>query len=195
MRLILRKERPHFGAQLRITDAGGMRIPCFAAHTPDRPIAELELRHRLRARAEDRIRVARPPACAACPSRTRGQPRTARSPRSGWRSSRSPSTCWPGCPCLPSPAGPDAGNAAACDSACFPRPPTRYHLSAQDSPPHPTLALARRDHHCPRTTRAAAHPRPTSNFLPSRRQHHLSRAVEPDATTGRRPAHHTISSG
>lgn len=59
MLLIVRKERPHPGAQLRITDADGMRITCFATNTPDRPIAELELRHRLRARAEDRIRAAR----------------------------------------------------------------------------------------------------------------------------------------
>ncbi|MER6732588.1 IS1380 family transposase [Streptomyces puniciscabiei] len=59
MRLIVRKERPHPGAQLRITDADGMRITCFATNTHDRPIAELELRHRLRARAEDRIRAAR----------------------------------------------------------------------------------------------------------------------------------------
>ncbi|MFE5189910.1 IS1380 family transposase [Streptomyces sp. NPDC056628] len=59
MRLIVRKERPHPGAQLRITDADGMRITCFATNTPDRPIAELELRHRLRAHAEDRIRAAR----------------------------------------------------------------------------------------------------------------------------------------
>ncbi|MEU9625134.1 IS1380 family transposase [Streptomyces sp. NPDC048155] len=59
IRLIVRKERPHPGAQLRITDADGMRITCFATNTPDRPIAELELRHRLRARAEDRIRAAR----------------------------------------------------------------------------------------------------------------------------------------
>nr|WSX75603.1 transposase [Streptomyces sp. NBC_00899] len=59
MRLIVRKERPHPGAQLRITDADGKRITCFATNTPDSPIAELELRHRLRARAEDRIRAAR----------------------------------------------------------------------------------------------------------------------------------------
>ncbi|MFC8248613.1 IS1380 family transposase, partial [Streptomyces chartreusis] len=59
MRLIVRKERPHPEAQLRITDADGMRITCFATNTADRPIAELELRHRLRARAEDRIRAAR----------------------------------------------------------------------------------------------------------------------------------------
>ncbi|MFH9733212.1 IS1380 family transposase [Streptomyces sp. NPDC017260] len=59
MRLVVRKERPHPGAQLRLTDADGMRLTCFATNTPGRPIAELELRHRLRARAEDRIRAAR----------------------------------------------------------------------------------------------------------------------------------------
>ncbi len=59
MRLIVRKERPHPGAQLRLTDADGMRLTCFATNTTGRPIAELELRHRLRARAEDRIRAAR----------------------------------------------------------------------------------------------------------------------------------------
>ncbi|MEV0008451.1 IS1380 family transposase [Streptomyces sp. NPDC047973] len=59
MRLIVRKERPHPGAQLRLTDADGMRLTCFATNTTDRPIAELELRHRRRARAEDRIRAAR----------------------------------------------------------------------------------------------------------------------------------------
>ena len=59
MRLIVRKERPHPGAQLRITDADGMRLTCFATNTAGTPIAALELRHRQRARAEDRIRAAR----------------------------------------------------------------------------------------------------------------------------------------
>ncbi|MFE2136826.1 IS1380 family transposase, partial [Streptomyces sp. NPDC059466] len=59
MRLIVRKERPHPGAQLRFTDADGMRLTCFATNTNDTPIAALELRHRQRARAEDRIRAAR----------------------------------------------------------------------------------------------------------------------------------------
>jgi hypothetical protein len=59
MRLIVRKERPHPGAQLRFTDADGMRLTCFATNTTTMPIAELELRHRRRARAEDRIRAAR----------------------------------------------------------------------------------------------------------------------------------------
>ncbi|MFD3834627.1 IS1380 family transposase, partial [Streptomyces sp. NPDC058621] len=59
MRLIVRKERPHPGAQLRITDADGLRLTAFATNTTGVPIAALELRHRQRARAEDRIRAAR----------------------------------------------------------------------------------------------------------------------------------------
>ena len=59
MRLIVRKERPHPGAQLRFTDADGMRLTCFATNTTGHAIARLELRHRQRARAEDRIRAAR----------------------------------------------------------------------------------------------------------------------------------------
>ncbi|MFF4278839.1 IS1380 family transposase [Streptomyces kronopolitis] len=59
MRLIVRKERPHPGAQLRFTDADGLRLTAFATNTTGVPIAALELRHRQRARAEDRIRNAR----------------------------------------------------------------------------------------------------------------------------------------
>ena len=42
-----------------MTDADGLRLTCFATNTPHTPIAALELRHRQRARAEDRIRAAR----------------------------------------------------------------------------------------------------------------------------------------
>ncbi|MBT2452742.1 IS1380 family transposase [Streptomyces sp. ISL-43] len=59
MRLIVRRERPHPGAQLRFTDVDGNRLTCFATNTKDGRIADLELRHRRRARAEDRIRNAR----------------------------------------------------------------------------------------------------------------------------------------
>jgi hypothetical protein len=63
MRVIARKERPHPGAQLRITDIDGHRVTAFATNTkiggPGVSLAELELRHRRRARAEDRIRVAK----------------------------------------------------------------------------------------------------------------------------------------
>ncbi|NUK71969.1 IS1380 family transposase [Streptomyces lunaelactis] len=59
MRLLVRKERPHPGAQLRFTDADGLRLTAFATNTTGTAIAALELRHRQRARAEDRIRAAR----------------------------------------------------------------------------------------------------------------------------------------
>jgi len=59
MRVIARKERPHPGAQLRLTDVDGMRVTAFATNTRAGQLAELELRHRRRARAEDRIRVAK----------------------------------------------------------------------------------------------------------------------------------------
>jgi hypothetical protein len=59
MRVIARKERPHPGAQLRITDADGMRVTAFATNTTKGQLADLELRHRRRARAEDRIRCAK----------------------------------------------------------------------------------------------------------------------------------------
>jgi len=54
MRVIVRKERPHPGAQLRFTDAGGHRFTCFATSTKGGQLADLELRHRHRARCEDR---------------------------------------------------------------------------------------------------------------------------------------------
>jgi hypothetical protein len=56
MRVIARKERPHPGAQLRLTDIDGHRITGFATNTRGGQLPELELRHRRRARAEDRIR-------------------------------------------------------------------------------------------------------------------------------------------
>ena len=55
-RLILRKERPHPGAQLRITDHDGMRVTGFLTNTARGQLADLELRHRRHARVEDRIR-------------------------------------------------------------------------------------------------------------------------------------------
>ena len=59
MRVIVRKERPHPGAQLRITDHEGMRITAFATNAPRGQLPVLELRHRRRARCEDRIRNAK----------------------------------------------------------------------------------------------------------------------------------------
>src|SRR5271166_7161976 len=63
-RLILRKERPHPGAQLTFTDSDGHRVTGFLTDTPDGVVpgqlAGLELRHRQHARVEDRIRSSSP---------------------------------------------------------------------------------------------------------------------------------------
>jgi hypothetical protein len=59
MRVIVRRERPHPGAQLRFTDIGGHRVTCFATDARAGQLADLELRHRRRARCEDRIRCAK----------------------------------------------------------------------------------------------------------------------------------------
>jgi hypothetical protein len=67
MRLIVRKERPHPGAQLRITDLDGHRITAFVTNTARGQLADLELRHRRRARAEDRIRCAKDTGLANLP--------------------------------------------------------------------------------------------------------------------------------
>ena len=67
MRLIVRKERPHPGAQLRITDYDVHRISAFVTNTARGQLADLELRHRRRARAEDRIRCAKDTGLANLP--------------------------------------------------------------------------------------------------------------------------------
>jgi hypothetical protein len=59
MRVIVRKERPHPGAQLRFTDIDGHRFTAFASDARRGQLAGLELRHRRRARCEDRIRNAK----------------------------------------------------------------------------------------------------------------------------------------
>jgi hypothetical protein len=56
-RLIMRRERPHPGAQLTLFDrVEGFRHTCFITNTDGDDFAALELRHRGHARVEDRIR-------------------------------------------------------------------------------------------------------------------------------------------
>ena len=57
IRLIVRKENPHPGAQLRFTDRNGLRLTAFVTNTEIGSLQTLELRHRRRARCEDRIRT------------------------------------------------------------------------------------------------------------------------------------------
>jgi Transposase DDE domain group 1 len=67
MRLIVRRERPHPGAQLRFTDHDGLRLTAFVTNSAGGQIPELELRHRRRARCEDRIRTAKDTGLANLP--------------------------------------------------------------------------------------------------------------------------------
>jgi hypothetical protein len=55
-RVIVRRERPHPGAQLSFTDHDGYRFQAILTDQTDPNIAILERRHRQRARVEDRIR-------------------------------------------------------------------------------------------------------------------------------------------
>ncbi len=54
--LVSLQERRTPAPQLRITDVDGMRITAFVTNTTRGQLADLELRHRRRARAKDRIR-------------------------------------------------------------------------------------------------------------------------------------------
>ena len=55
-RLIVRRERPHPGAQLSFTDHDGYRFQAILTNQGDEDIAVLECRHRQHAHVEDRIR-------------------------------------------------------------------------------------------------------------------------------------------
>jgi hypothetical protein len=85
-RLILRKERPHPGAQLRFTDNDGLRVTGLLTNTAGGQLADLELRHRRHARVEDRIRAAKDTGLRNLPSTT--PPKT----RCGWKFAHWPRT-------------------------------------------------------------------------------------------------------
>jgi hypothetical protein len=55
-RLIVRRERPHPGAQLSFTDHDGYRFQAILTDQPNEDIAIIECRHRQHAHVEDRIR-------------------------------------------------------------------------------------------------------------------------------------------
>jgi Transposase DDE domain group 1 len=69
MRVIVRRERPHPGAQLTFTDQDGWRFQAFATDTRVGQLAHLEARHRAHARVEDRIRCAKNRGLGRLPSR------------------------------------------------------------------------------------------------------------------------------
>jgi hypothetical protein len=70
MRIIVRRERPHPGAQLSLfEERDGWRYQAFATNTKVGQLAFLEARHRAHARVEDRIRHAKDSGLGRFPSR------------------------------------------------------------------------------------------------------------------------------
>jgi hypothetical protein len=70
MRIIVRRERPHPGAQLSLfEEADGWRYQAVATNTSTGQLAFLEARHRAHARVEDRIRHAKDSGLGRFPSR------------------------------------------------------------------------------------------------------------------------------
>jgi hypothetical protein len=70
MRIIMRRERPHPGAQLSLfEERDGWRYQAVATNTRAGQLAFLEARHRAHARVEDRIRHAKDSGLGRFPSR------------------------------------------------------------------------------------------------------------------------------
>jgi Transposase DDE domain group 1 len=70
MRIIVRRERPHPGAQLDLVEQrDGWRYTAFATTTAGEQLAHLDARHRAHARVEDRIRCAKDTGLGRFPSR------------------------------------------------------------------------------------------------------------------------------
>lgn len=70
MRVIVRRERPHPGAQLSLfEEVDGWRYQAFITNTTAGQLQFLEVRHRAHARVEDRIRHAKTTGLGRFPSR------------------------------------------------------------------------------------------------------------------------------
>jgi hypothetical protein len=69
-RAIVRRERPHPGAQLSFTDHDGHRFQVILTDQADADIALIERRHRARASVEDRIRADKDSGLENLPSAT-----------------------------------------------------------------------------------------------------------------------------
>ena len=151
MRIIARRERPHPGAQLRITDHDGWRITVFATNTVGGRLADLEVRHRLRARAEDRIRGLKDtgtdqPAAAGL----RQEPDLARTRPAGRRTAHLDPTAG-----LARPARPNLGTQTPAAAAAGRRRAPDHHRPPTHPAPLQAMALGRPHHQRPPTPRRA----------------------------------------
>lgn len=178
-RLILRKERPHPGAQLTFTDVDGHRITAFLTDTARGVIpgqaAGLELRHRQHARVEDRIRQAKAAGLRNLPCR-------------GWEENNAwleavlaaaDLVCWAKLICFAA-----VPSLARCEIAAFPLPGAARRRPAHPLRPaahRPRLAVGRPDRR--RLPPAAHRLRLTSPACRVSPHHRLAPACPPAAIT------------
>jgi hypothetical protein len=145
-RLIVRRERPHPGAQLSFTDVDGHRFQCFITDQPDDDLAALEARHRAHAIVEDRVRALKSTGMSnlpfsafqanqawleAAPAPTISPPGPSCCSSTANTPSASPSDCATDCCTSPasSPATP-ASSRCTCPPTGPGPPPSRRHSSA-----------------------------------------------------------------
>jgi hypothetical protein len=163
MRLVVRKERPHPGAQLRFTDADGTAD--LLRHEHDR--------HRDRGPG-----VAAPPEGTSRGPYPRGPRHRPAQPAPARRCPESDLAG--GRPARPGPAGLDAdarpdrrypqvGTQTPAAAAVLRRRPARHHLAPTLAPARPALALDPAHHHRLRPPASAAEPRLTRRDVPSQR--------------------------
>ena len=183
MRLIVRKERPHPGAQLRFTDADG--------HAADL------LRHQHHRQPDRRTGAAAPPAGprrGPHPRRPRhrpAQPAPARRPprtRSGWRSSRSPCDLLAWMPMLALTGKARRWEPRRLRLRLFSAAAqTRHHRPPPAPPIRPPLALDRRDRSAIDRLARPTEPRLTSDSHPDEQEgpdRDRGTRRPPDATAG-----------
>ncbi|GAA4053812.1 hypothetical protein GCM10022233_26490 [Streptomyces shaanxiensis] len=179
----MRKERPDPGAQLRFIDADGMQLTCFATNTAGEAIAALELRHRQRARAEDRIRATRATGLRNPPLHDAAQNQI-------WLEITQIALdllAW-----IPMPALSGKARLREPRRLRLPLFSAAAQLVTTRPPPHPpprrTLTLDRRDHRRPGPAPRPPEPRLASTFPSLRAERaHRSHGTRrpPDATSGR----------
>jgi Transposase DDE domain group 1 len=203
MRIIVRREHPHPGAQLDLLEQrDGWRYTAFATTTQNGQLAHLDARHRAHARVEDRIRCAKDTGLGRFPSRDFAINRAWLTAVMiavdlvAWAQTlllhdnpalakAEPKRCATGC-CTSPPGSPEDNGASGCASTGTGAGPTTSLEHSPDSPrcrnPSPALTTPSR-RPGPRSTRQRGRPgdqhRPISQTVPTEintgeRDHELS---------------------